>query len=83
MFKEHAIAFLELGQKYDVQELKDLAEQEMLKQLDKKNMVMFLNIGDLFNANKIFEAALKMTKANMTWLRNQVYNINIVSEKCK
>ena len=74
---------MELGQKYDVQELKDLAEGEMLKQLDKKNMVMFLYIGDLFNANKVFEAALKMTKANMTWLRNQVYNINIVSEKCK
>ena len=73
--KEHAIAFLELGQKYDVQELKDLAEQEMLKQLNKKNMVQFLYTGDLFNANKIFEAALKMTKANMTWLRSQVDSI--------
>ena len=72
MLKEHTIALLELGNKYDVQELKDLAEGELLKQLDKKNMVQLVSIGDLFNATKIFEAALKMTKANMTWLRNQV-----------
>ena len=83
MLKEHAMAFLELGNKYDVQELKDSAEAELLMQLDKKNMVQLVSIGDLFNANKIFEAALEMTKANMTWLRNQVYNMTIVSEKCK
>ena len=74
ILKEHALAFLELGNKYMVQELKDLAEGEMLKQLKKKNMVRFLSIGDLFNANKIFEAALKMTKANINWLRSQVYD---------
>ena len=39
-------------------------------------MVRFLSIGDLFNAKKIFEAALKMTKANMTWLRSQVGVMN-------
>ena len=72
LLKEHAMAFLELGNKYMVQELKDLAEGEMLKQLNRKNMVRFVSIGDLFNANKIFEAALKMTKANMNWLRSQV-----------
>merc|ERR1719239_661513 len=68
---EHAIAFMELGNKYDVQELKDLAEGELLRQLNKKNMVQLVSIGDLFNANKIFGAALKMTKANMAWLRTQ------------
>ena len=35
-------------------------------------MVEFVFMGDLFSAEKIFEAALKMTKANMSWLRNQV-----------
>ena len=74
ILKEHALAFLELGNKYLVQELKDLAEGEMLKQLKKKNMVRFLSIGDIFNANKIFEAALKMTKANINWLCSQVYD---------
>ena len=76
ILKEHAIAFLELGNKYIVQELKDLAEQEMLKQLNRRNMVRFVSIGDLFNANKIFEASLKMIKANMTWLRSQVGVMN-------
>ena len=70
--KEHALAFLELGNKYQMEEMKDLAEAEMLKQLNKKNMVEFVFIGDLFYAKKIFEAALKMTKANMNWLRTQV-----------
>ena len=72
ILKEQTLAFLELGQKYDIQELKDLAEQELLEQLDRKNMVEFVFMGDLFSAEKIFEAALKMTKANMSWLRNQV-----------
>ena len=67
ILKEHAVAFLELGDKYDVKVLKDLAEAEMLKQLDKKNMVEYVSIGDLFNAENLLEAALKMTKVNMSW----------------
>ena len=72
MLKEQTVAFLELGDKYNVQQLKNLAEAELLKQLDKKNMVKFVSVGDFHNSNKIFEAALKMTKFNMAWLRNQV-----------
>ena len=67
-----ALAFLELGDKYDVQHLKLLSEGQMLRQLDRKNMVEFISIGYHFRADKIFEAALKLTKANMTWLRTQV-----------
>ena len=70
MLKEQTVAFLE--DKYNVQQLKNLAEAELLKQLDKKNMVEFVSVGDFHNSNKIFEAALKMTKFNMAWLRNQV-----------
>ena len=73
ILEEQAAAFLELGNKYDMQELKDLAEAELLRQLDKKNMVEFVSFGDIFNAKKLFETALKMTKANMSWLRSQVY----------
>ena len=72
MLEMHALAFMELGEKYDVQHLKLLAEGEMLRQLDRKNMVEFFSIGSLFRANKILEAALKLTKANMAWLRSQV-----------
>ena len=57
---------------YDLQELKSLAEEEMLLQLAKENMVQMISLGEIFRADDIFEAALRMTKANMTWLRNQV-----------
>ena len=45
--------------------------------LDKKNMVEFLSVGDMFNAGRIFEAALRMTKSNITWLRSQVFHRSI------
>ena len=74
LLKEHAAAFLSLGEMFDMQELKDLAEVELLSHLDKENMVAMISIGGLFRADGIHEAALKMTKANMPWLRSQVSN---------
>ena len=72
LLKEHASAFLAMGELYDLQVLKSMAETELLSQLDKENMVELISIGDIFRAENIFEAALKMTRANMAWLRNQV-----------
>ena len=72
VFKEETVVFLELGDKYNVQGLKDLAETELLSQLEKTNMVSLVSIGDLYNAKEIFEAALEMTKANLPWLHSQV-----------
>ena len=74
MLKEHTLAFLELGEMYNLQEMKDLAEMELLNQLEKENMVEMISIGESFRADMILEAALKMTKSNMAWLRNQVPN---------
>ena len=74
LLKEHTSAFLEMGEMYELNELKDMAEKALLSQLDKENMVEMVYIGELFRAEDIFEAALKMTKINMTWLRNQVYS---------
>ena len=65
LLKEHAPSFLELGEMYDLQKLKQMAEAEMLVQLDKKTKVRFVEIGEIFRAEKLFEAALKMTKTNM------------------
>ena len=70
--REHASAFLAMGELYDLQELKYMAEAELLIQLKKENMVEMISLGEIFRADGIFEAALKMTKANMTWLRSQV-----------
>ena len=72
MLKEHTLAFLELGEMYNLQEMKDLAEVELLNQLEKENMVEMISIGEFFRADDLFEAAVRMTKANMSWLRNQV-----------
>ena len=74
LLKENPVAFLALGEMYDLEELKNLAETELLIQLDKENMVAMISIGDIFKADEILEAALKMTKANMAWLRSQVNN---------
>ena len=71
--KEHPSAFLELGETYGFVELKNMAERELLIQLEKKNMVEMVALGELFRAENIFEAAWKMTKSNLTWLQNQVY----------
>ena len=72
LLKEHPAAFLAMGEMYQLKELKDMAETELLTQLDKENMVAMLSIGEIFRAEDILEAALKMTKANMPWLRSQV-----------
>ena len=74
VLKEHASAFLAMGELYDLKELKSLAEAELVIQLDKENMVAMLSIGEVFRADDILEAALKMTKVNMTWLRSQVFS---------
>ena len=75
LLKEHTIGLLELGDKYDVQELKQVAEEELVKQLDKKNMRKMISIGETFNAKSILKAALKMKKANRVWLWCQVFNL--------
>ena len=47
LLKEHAPALLELGEKYQMEELKEVAEKEMLEQLDRQNMVRFLSVDDI------------------------------------
>ena len=68
ILQKEAYSFL---QKYQIRGLKDLAEEEMIKQLDRENMVKLFAIGDMFRAQEIREAALKFTKANLAWLRSQ------------
>ena len=72
LLKEQPSAFLAMGEMFDLQDLKDLAETEMLIQLDKVNMVAMISLGELFRAEKILDAALKIARVNMSWLKNQV-----------
>ena len=48
ILKENVVTFLELGEKYEVEKLKELAEAKMLQLLHRDNMVDFLMAGDLF-----------------------------------
>ena len=71
ILKQEAVSLFELGERYDIPALKHLAEGEMLKQLNKDNMLEMLTLGNLFKAKTIFEAALEMTKANLSWINSQ------------
>ena len=72
VMKEQASTFLSLGEMYNLQGLKEAAELELLSQLKKENMVDMIHLGELHKAQALFEAALRKTRVNMTWLRNQV-----------
>ena len=69
ILEREAIAFLEVGDKYQVPGLKELAEEEMINQLTRENMVNLLALSDLYRATELREAAIQFTKLNMSWLR--------------
>jgi len=71
LLKREVVAFLELGEKYQVERLKEFAEDWMLKSLNKDNMVDFLVAADTFRARRIKAAALQLAMANKDWLRGE------------
>ena len=48
ILQEEVVAFLELGEKYEVGKLKELAEEKMLQLLERETMMKFFIAGDLF-----------------------------------
>ena len=60
--KKHAPAFLAIAKMYDLQELKDLAEAEMLKQLTKNNMVQMISLGKFFRVDDIYLSSFEDDK---------------------
>ena len=85
---KEALSLLEVGDKYQVPGLKELAEEEMMKQLNRENMVKLLAISDLYRAKDLREAAIRFTKLNMSWIRSdqgrmdevKKLNMNLVVE---
>ena len=81
---KEAVSFLELGDKYQMPGLKELAEEEMMTQLSRENMVKLLAISDLYRAKELREAAIKFTKLNMSWIRSdetrmeEVKKLNVI-----
>ena len=85
---KEAVSFLEQGDKYQISGLKELAEEEMMNQLSRENMVKLLTISDLYRAKELREAAIKFTKLNMAWIRSddarmeevKKLNVNLMAE---
>ena len=48
LLEQEVVAFLELGEQYQVNKLKELAEDTMVKSLKKENMIEFLQAADMF-----------------------------------
>ena len=48
LLEQEVVAFLELGEQYQVVKLKELAEDRMVKILKKENMIEFLLAADMF-----------------------------------
>jgi len=71
IMKENAFSFLELGEKYDMAELKEVAEQNMIANLSKENMLNFFLAGELYKGVKIKAAAKTFLKQNMKSLMEQ------------
>eukprot|EP00092_Neocalanus_flemingeri_P000589 GFUD01000625.1.p1 GENE.GFUD01000625.1~~GFUD01000625.1.p1 ORF type:complete len:334 (+),score=81.24 GFUD01000625.1:45-1046(+) len=71
VLKENAVSFLDLGERYDMAELKVMVEQVMIANLDKENMVNFFLAGDLYKGVKIRAAAKAFLRLNMKSLLDQ------------
>ena len=70
---KEAVSFLELGDEYQMPGLKELAEEEMMTQLSRENMVKLLAISDLYRAKELREAAIKFTKLRYALKKNRYY----------
>jgi len=64
ILKENVESFLDLGEKYNLAGLKELAEQDMIANLDRDNMISFFLSGDLYNGEKIKAAAKSFLRQN-------------------
>ena len=67
----HPDLFLRLADRLLVAPLKAAAEQEMLRQLARANMVECYLLADLHGANTLRAAAKELIKMNLDWLRQQ------------
>merc|ERR1719430_2372115 len=65
VLKEEAATFLDLGEMYEINGLKELAEENMLATLNEDNMIEYFLAGDKYKAGKIRKRAKNMLKLNL------------------
>jgi len=71
LLEQEVVAFLELGEKYQVEKLKELAEVTMVRSLKKENLIEFFQAADMFRAPRAKAAAMELARANRAWLRGE------------
>jgi len=72
VFDANVVDFLEMGEIYDLPELKSKAEIFMISNMKKETFIDFLVAGDLFKAPKVKETALQFLSTN-----KNIWNENI------
>jgi len=67
----HGVSFLHLSDYYQVRKLKNFVEDEMQKILSKENVKEFFIAGDMYNGNKLKNAAIEFLSENRgVWKEN-------------
>ena len=64
VFESNVVEFLNIGEKYDLPDLKSKAEIFMISNMKKETLIEFLVASDLFKASKVKETAMKFLSLN-------------------
>ena len=71
VFEANVVEYLNIGEKYDLPDLKAKAEIFMISNMKQETCIEFLVAGDLFNAEKVKESAIKFLSFNKKlWKEN-------------
>jgi len=65
VMSENCVIFLELGEKYDMEDLKEVAEQAMISSLNLENMISFFKAGQMLRGENIRASAKTFIRVNI------------------
>ena len=65
ILEEEVESFLKVGDMYQVEEVKNMAEDMMIERLDRENMIKFLVAGEENHADRIRAKAKELVKMNL------------------
>ena len=71
VMNENCVIFLELGEKYDIGDLKNVAEQAMIANLNHQNMISFFKAGQLFRGESIRASAKTFISQNINSVKDK------------
>ena len=80
VFEVNVVEFLNIGEKYDLPDLKAKAEIFMISNMKKETLIEFLVASDLFKASKVKETAMKFLSMNKSIVKE---NFNEWKEQLK